>query len=486
MWCIFFLICFNYSILRTTKDALIITAPSSGAEAIPFIKVWAILPSALFVTFLYTRFSNVLKRENVFYTMMGIFLIFFLLFTFFLYPYRERLHPVSFADTLDNTWPLGCHGIIAMIRNWTYTLYYIMSEMWSTIIMTVLFWGFANEVSSIKEAKRFYAVLGIGANVACMLAGYVATTFSRLGYHPHLPFGADGWEQSVAFLNGLIIINCVLCMILFRMWFINNQRHRKPQPSGILPEKSFRMGLRESFIYLARSRYLICIAVIVVMYNLSLNLVEIIWKDQLKQLYPNPSDFNAYMGQLLMAIGGIATLISLFASANILRKFPWTFAAAITPIIMTITGLLFFAFTLFNKSTLLATCAGHLGMTPLYISTFFGTAQNCLARAFKYTFFDVTKEIAFIPLTRESKLKGKAAIDGIGSRVGKSGGSLIHQSLLMIFGTVSMSTPYIGLILFAVLASWIIAIRVLGKEFQEVTLRHETSEAANALARGMQ
>jgi AAA family ATP:ADP antiporter len=34
-----FLICFNYYLLRIIKDSIIITAPSSGAEALPYIKV---------------------------------------------------------------------------------------------------------------------------------------------------------------------------------------------------------------------------------------------------------------------------------------------------------------------------------------------------------------------------------------------------------------------------------------------------------------
>src|SRR5690348_6961362 len=87
MFLFFFLICFNYSILRATKDALVCTAHASGAEALPFLKVWAILPMALLFTFIFTRLSNRFNREKVFYIMMSVFLGFFLLFAFFLYPY---------------------------------------------------------------------------------------------------------------------------------------------------------------------------------------------------------------------------------------------------------------------------------------------------------------------------------------------------------------------------------------------------------------
>lgn len=43
----FFCILFNYTILRDTKDVLMVTAPKSGAEVIPFIKTYFNLPVAI-------------------------------------------------------------------------------------------------------------------------------------------------------------------------------------------------------------------------------------------------------------------------------------------------------------------------------------------------------------------------------------------------------------------------------------------------------
>src|SRR5437667_5086837 len=79
---ILFLIVFNYNFLRTFKDSMLVTAPHSGAEALPFIKVWAILPGALLLTYIFTRLANKFPREKVFYIMMSVFLVFFFLFTF--------------------------------------------------------------------------------------------------------------------------------------------------------------------------------------------------------------------------------------------------------------------------------------------------------------------------------------------------------------------------------------------------------------------
>lgn len=471
---IFFLVGFNYSLLRATKDALVVTAPSSGAEALPFLKVWAIVPMAFLFTFIFTRVSNRLSREKVFYVMMSIFIAFFLLFMFVLYPFQNVLHPHAFCDKIQQMLPQGLQGFVALFRNWTFTLFYIMSEMWSTIIMTVLAWGFANDVTNVNDAKRYYGLLGISINLSGIFAGAVATSMSQNAFHPDLPFGSTAWDQTIFLLSTFIVVAGALCIFLFR--YIHTKGHGYNSPSYHAMNsgtEEIKMGLRKNFSYLAKSKYLISIAVIVVMYNIAINLIEVVWKDQVKQLYPNPSDFNAYMGQVLTWIGIVATVTSVFISGSIIRKFSWTASALISPMILLITGIAFFFFFFFKDSSF-ASFAHWFGATPLVLCVFFGSLQNCLARASKYTLFDATKELAFIPLSKECKLKGKAAIDGVGSRIGKSGGSVIHQSLLMVFSTVALSTPYVAFLLLFVIAAWVVAVRSLGKRFNDLVSHQET------------
>jgi len=474
MFLIFFLICFNYSILRATKDSLIVTAPHSGAEALPFLKVWAILPAALLFTFLFTRLSNWFTRERVYYTLMSIFLGFFCVFTLFLFPNREALHPHDLSDKLQAILPQGFGGLIAIFRNWTFTAFYVMSEMWSTMIMTVLFWGFANEVTSVRDGKRFYAILGLGANLATILAGRLSSVISTHEFNPNLPFGTDGWGQALFMLNAVIILAGLLSMGLFRWLQVKGLGYGSVQGSKADDKKKIKMGIRRNFKYLAKSKYLICIAVVVLMFNIALTLIEVVWKDQVKQLYPHPNDFNAYMSNVLTWIGIIATF-GAFLSGSIMRRFSWTTSALIPPFLFLVTGVGFFSFFLF-KDTALASIALLLGSTPLAVGVFFGSLQNILTRASKYTLFDATKELSFIPLSKESRMKGKSAIDGFGSRLGKSGASIVHQGLIMVFGTISLSAPFVGGFLVLVIGGWIAATRVLGREFHNLTLAHETLE----------
>lgn len=72
-----FFILFNYTILRDTKDVLVVTAPNSGAEIIPFLKTYVNLPSAIAFTVIYGTLSNTMPSDKVFYLVMTSFLAFF-------------------------------------------------------------------------------------------------------------------------------------------------------------------------------------------------------------------------------------------------------------------------------------------------------------------------------------------------------------------------------------------------------------------------
>lgn len=473
MLLIFFLIFFSYNVLRTMKDALVITAKSSGAEVIPFIKVWVMFPGSLLLTYIFTRLSNRMSRELVFYAMLSIFLVYFFLFTVVAYPLRDTLHPYATADKLQTMLPEGLKGLVAMIRYWTFTSFYVMSELWSNIILAMLFWGFANQVTRLDEAKRFYGLFGIGANCSGIAAGLASVYFCRYDENSAVPaelFDEVAWQHSMNILISLVIASGILAMVIFR-WMnktvLTDSRYYSEADAKKNDVKE-RMSMRENFSYLLKSKYLICIATVVISYNLVINLVEVLWKHQVRELYPNPNDYNIYMGEITTIIGVIATLTSLFISGNVIRKCGWTFTALITPMILLITSIGFFGF-FFLKGDLSDFILAWFGMTPLAIVVFFGTAQNVLSRAAKYTLYDSTKEMAFVPLSPTCKLKGKAAIDGVCNRLGKSGGSVIHQTLLIAFSSLTASAPYVAGFLLAIISVWTFAVTILGKKFSALS-----------------
>ena len=179
MFFLFFFINFNYTILRDTKDTLIVTA--TGAETIPFLKFWGVVPGAIIFMLIFTKLSNIVRRDRLFMGLMAFFGIFFGLFAMILYPNREAISPIALTDWMYSHLPQGFRGLIGMIRSWPSSLFYIMAELWGSAAISLLFWGFANQITKVAESKRFYALFGLGANIAMFPSGMLIKKFANIG-----------------------------------------------------------------------------------------------------------------------------------------------------------------------------------------------------------------------------------------------------------------------------------------------------------------
>ena len=124
-------------------------APS--LQVIPFLKTYVNLPGAVAFTVIYSNMSNRMPQSQVFYTLLSVFLTFFGMFALFLYPNRGFLHPHIAADNLAAMLPGSFSAPISIFRNWTFALFYLMAEMWGSVVVSILFWGLANQICTVKE-----------------------------------------------------------------------------------------------------------------------------------------------------------------------------------------------------------------------------------------------------------------------------------------------------------------------------------------------
>ena len=471
MLILFFLITFIYNLLRPTKISLMVMAEGSGTEVIPYLKLWAVLPGAFLITYFFTLVANRFTREQTFYIMLSLFLGYFLLFAGFLYPHREILQLDSFASLLQGILPAGCRGFVSIVRHWNLSIFYVMSELWATIILSMLFWGYANEVSTIEEAKRFYGVFVLASNISGIFCGQVGKALSLKHTVSFLPIGYTAWEQSVVLIVAVAVV--LGAIIIGTFAYLNRVViHAELQQSHAIHNKTvselqketpkMHLSLFECFAYLKQSRYLCYLTLIVVSYNIVYNLSEVIWTEEARQIYSNPVDFNAYMNQITSVTGVLSTIMALFVCSKVIRKFGWLTAALISPIIWLFTSLGFFSFFILEEFSLADGIYAFFN-SPHNIAIIFGSAQIALGRATKNTVFDETKEIAFIPLSKENQRKGKAVVDGIAGWVGRSGGSIIYQTLLLVCVNIAATIPYVAVMFFIVIGVWIYSVRALGK-----------------------
>jgi AAA family ATP:ADP antiporter len=334
-----------------------------------------------------------------------------------------------------------------------------MAELWGSVMTGLMFWGFANDVTSVKESKRFYAMFGFIANIGYMISGVTLKIIRNA--------------------NIISLLAAFFCIaIICAYYWLTNYALTKSYLSNLdeikkNKKQKEKLNLVDSFKYILASKYLGFIMLLVVCYGVSINLVEVIWKGQIKLLYPSKEEFSAFMGELYMWTGAVA-IVAMIIGSNILRRCSWFFAAIITPSVILVTGLIFFGFIVFKDA--LSPMSDFLGATTLGIVVAIGLLQNILSKGIKYSLFDPTKEISYIPLNEELKSKGKAAIDVIGERAGKSGGALIQFLLLNIIfvgSSLVELAPIIVFIFCLVLFVWIYAIKGLNKEFLELSLEEK-------------
>merc|ERR1712232_1253437 len=346
------------------------------------------------------------------------------------------------------------------------------AEMWGSVVASLLFWGFANEVTTVDEAKKYYPLFGMGANVALIFSGQYVKWVSHL--RSNLPVGVDPWGVSLKYLMGAVLASGAAMIGIFSYM----QRKVLTDPNCVDQEKQalqkankkkkIKMGLRESAKFLMNSPYIRDLAILVISYGMCINIVEVSWKAKLKMAYPNPNDYSSFMGNFSSATGA-TTLIMMLLGRTIFEKFGWRKAALVTPTMIGVTGLAFFSLQLFAPA--FVPLAASLGTTPLMLAVLAGATQNILSKSSKYSLFDPCKEMAYIPLDQDSKTKGKAAVDVIGNPLGKSGGSLIQQILIFGVGSLSAATPYLAGILSFLLFWWFKAVQSLAGKFESETER---------------
>lgn len=442
---LFFFISFVFHLLHCLKKTLILKA-SGGAEIIPFIQVWLVMPSAILFTWAYIKLAKKPNRKTLIYSTLGLFGTFFAVFMILLYPYKNQLYLTNISAILKQQLPSNLSYISQVVHYWPEALFYVMSEMWSIIVLSILFWGFCNETTKLEDAKRFYAIIALGANCAGILSGQFMQVVSK--------YFATSWLQSITIFLSSLIISCVFITIIFIK--INDKQNSNLTISKQnTPENNkHKVAFSESIKYIVKYKYITLLAIMVIGYNMVFNLADLVWLDQINRRFTSATDLNNYLAQLDFLVGIFSLIIGLFIFSNIINKFGWKITALVPPIVWLISSICLY----------LALFAEKYGINLNNLILILGTLQISTGKAVKYCIFDQVKEITFIPLSIEQQKNGKAVIDGIISRIGKSGGSIIIQVLLAIgIGEIITITPIVSIIIIITIFAWIYATNKLGK-----------------------
>jgi AAA family ATP:ADP antiporter len=420
-------------------------------------QIYGVLPAATAFIALYSKMASIMDKQTLFFSTCIPFFLFFILYDVVIYPNAEILHPTLSAvqDILGEKSKSGGLAVLAkIVSNWTSGLFYVVAEIYSSVSVGLLFWQFANDVVPVAQAKRFYPLFAQMSGLAPVLAGqYVVRYASR----------ASDFSSSLHRLTAAVTFSGVMICVFYTLAtsYVDRTQAKTRAETGAPPPvkpKKPKMNMSESAKFLASSQYLRLVAALVLGYGLSINFTEIMWKSLVKKQYPDPLDYQRFMGNFSSAVG-LATCIVIFFGVHVIRILGWRVGAIATPSIMMALGIPFFTCILMGLDS------------PIRLRTavILGTVQSLLSKTSKYALFDPTTQMAYIPLDEESKVKGKAAIDVLGSRIGKSGGSLIQQGLVFFFGNIINAAPVVGVIYYSVLICWISSANKLSGLFHAQT-----------------
>ncbi len=451
-----FITIFNFTLLRNAKDALFVTAPGSGAESITFLKLYGVLPMTILCSLFYVKLRKLASFEYSYYAIVGVFVSFFIVFVLFLYPNHEYLHMnLDTVLALKKAYPRFQH-FFPIFGVWTYSLFYVFAELWGTFCLSILFWQFANDNVGPNEAKRFYPLLILTSNIATVILGFVMKQFAKFDAY-----------QIITYSNVALVVLAAVMVYTFR-WLTHNVLI-DPKYTADISEKTkkskVKMGFVDSIKQVSKSPYVGCIAILVLSYGILINVIEVTWKSQLRILFSDLKSYYNFMSTYTLWTGIISMLL-VFISKSIIRTRGWLTCAIVTPIVVGVTGIVFFGYMLFQNQ--FSSVLFYLGgLSPLVFAVWFGGIGVLLSKSSKYSFFDPTKELAFIPLDYDLRMTGKAAADGVGGRLGKSGGGFIQTVLYTLTAGSQLDiAPYLAVIVVTLSIVWVFAVKRLNKLYQ--------------------
>jgi AAA family ATP:ADP antiporter len=352
-----FLLLFAYYLLKTAREPLILT--EGGA----YVKSYSSGGQAVLLMVLVPLYGMVSTRINRVKLVTGL-LCFFI-------------------SNVAVFYVLGISGVREGVA------FYIWVGVFSVFAISQL-WAFANDLYTESQGKRLFPMVGVGSSLGAWLGAAAAAAL--LG-----KAGLSAYQlQAIA---ALILAVCAALVVV-----TDRVVTRKSIPEmAALANKKLATG--DAFALIFRNRYLLLIALLVVLLNVVNTTGEFILDkfvvDQAHALYPGNLSAQEQF------IGGFKG--SFFAGVNLLGFLLQTFA--VSRLFATI-GVRRALYLLPSIALLSYTIIAFVPLLALVRVT--KTVEN----ATDYSVNNTARQAMFLPTSREAKYKAKAAIDTFFQRFG--------------------------------------------------------------------
>jgi AAA family ATP:ADP antiporter len=395
-----------YYVLKTVREALILS--EGGAE----IKSYAAAGQALMLLAFVPAYGALASRVNRVVLITGVTLF--------------------FASHLVLFYVLGAAGVPIGVA------FFLWMGVFA-VVMPAQFWAFANDVYDPERGKRLFPIVGVGSALGAWAGASLATAlFTQLGPYPLLLLSAAGLPTTI---------------LLTRI--IDRRTRRTAVATATAPTEEKPLGKAGGFQLVFGQRYLLLIAMLVVILNIVNSVGEFILGGLVT------ADAAAQIASGAAAAGSEAAIIGSFYG----RFFAWV-------------NFLGFAFQLVVVSRLFKYVGvrGTLFVLPVVAAFTYGSAAlmpilgivslvKVLENSTDYSINNTAKHALFLPTSREAKYKAKQAIDSFFFRAG----DMLQAVVVFIGVQLAFDIRGFAVINLILVAVWLVICVGIAREHRKLT-----------------
>lgn len=436
---IFFLIIGTYWLLRLLKNTIFLKvafpeclgwAPQQGCLFQPIAKFWSPFV-VLVMVLIYSKLVDLVKKHQLFYIICSFYAFLFAGFAGIL-----LLKDLYGAEYLGK-FALGAMGWLS----------YFTIESFGSLVVA-LFWSFTNSITDSESAKRGFPFIVAMAQISAILGS-----------------GTLFFSGSIGSLWPILLLASVLVAAVIPLvhYFITHipAQHLVGNTTAAATEKK-KEGFIEGFVsgltLLFTRSYLLGVFILSTFYEAIAQIVEYQMQvfASMSPAYQSEIAFAQFQSTYGMSINTVSFLVALLGTSYIIKRFGVRISLLIYPVIfgLTLAGLLSFYVLGQSSSTLLW-------------ATF---VVMVIIKGVGYAVNNPTKEMMYIPTSKDAKFKSKGWIDTFGSRFAKAGGAQVTNTfkhsmpLLMVYGSI------IG---FGLIGIWILAALYVGYKNKQLVDKGE-------------
>jgi len=434
---IFFLIIGAYWTLRVMKDAQF--AMLVGYKYQPYAKMVSLVFVICAVLF-YNKLISILKRKTLFYSLTTFYGITFLIIAYFI----AQQTGSGAATTIAS--PSALSGMFSFIPGKFLGWFtYCFLESFGSIIVA-LFWSFVASTTTTDSAKRGYGMVVASGQVGLLIGTLVVAKYVK----------AIGIGTLFG-IGGLLI-----CLIPFFVKLYVSSVPMQTEQEAQATNKP-KTGMLEGLRLIISKPYIAGLLVVTTMYEIINTIVEFQMGMCIDRIYPASLDagaafawFKAWNG---FSVGVLSLTFALLGTSFFMRKFGLRFCLIAFPTTIGITIATLFAFYITGASNFILMWAFFVAVV--------------IFKGLSYTLNNPTKEVMYIPTSKDVKFKAKSWIDAFGNRTAKGAGAVVTGSLGAALPTLLMFGTGISL---TIVIFWLFIASKVGNQFNRLQAENKIIE----------